>query len=81
MNLYPLGDLQNAIDMKIKEKKNFSLNEIKRFIGCTILSVYYLNSQKIYHRDLKPANILLTKNCGKIYLHLNDFGTAMKATD
>ena len=39
--------------------------------------VYDINSRKIYHRDLKPANFLvkIDKN-GRIYLHLNDFGTA-----
>ena len=54
-----------------------------RYLGCMILTIYYLNSQEIYHRDLKPANFLIhkVKSSGKKYLHANDFGTAKKAND
>jgi serine/threonine protein kinase len=41
------------------------------------LVVFDINSRNIYHRDLKPANFLIKRDKnGKIYLHLNDFGTA-----
>jgi serine/threonine protein kinase len=39
--------------------------------------VFDINSRNIYHRDLKPANFLIKRDKhGRIYLHLNDFGTA-----
>ena len=42
-----------------------------------ILAVFDINSRNIYHRDLKPANFLIKRDKnGRIYLHLNDFGTA-----
>jgi serine/threonine protein kinase len=41
------------------------------------LVVFDINSRNIYHRDLKPANFLIQRDKnGRIYLHLNDFGTA-----
>jgi len=41
------------------------------------LVVYDINSRNIYHIDLKPANFLIKRDKnGRIYLHLNDFGTA-----
>jgi serine/threonine protein kinase len=42
-----------------------------------ILAVFDINSRNIYHRDLKPENFLIKRDKnGRIYLHLNDFGTA-----
>ena len=82
LNLYTLGDLQQLINQKKERNETFTEEEIKRYVSCMILSVYYLNhQQQIYHRDLKPSNFLVYEKDGKKYLHLNDFGIAKNAKD
>jgi serine/threonine protein kinase len=66
----------NSMNLKLG-RKMFSQNEILRFLANIIIIVFDINSRNIYHRDLKPANFLIkTDHNGKIYLHLNDFGTS-----
>ena len=73
--LYPDGDFQNYLEKR--GGKLFSEEEILRFLANIIKVVYDINSKNIYHRDPKPANFLIKRDKnGRIYLHLNDFGTA-----
>jgi eukaryotic-like serine/threonine-protein kinase len=73
--LYPEGDFLKYLNLR--EKNFFSEDEILRFLANIILVVFDINSRNVYHRDLKPANFLIKRDKnGRIYLHLNDFGTA-----
>jgi serine/threonine protein kinase len=73
--LYNEGDFSKYL--KQRGEKLFSETEILHFLANIILAVFDINSRNIYHRDLKPANFLIkTDKNGRIYLHLNDFGTA-----
>jgi serine/threonine protein kinase len=73
--LYPEGDFSEYL--KKRGDMHFSEEEILRFLSNIILVVFDINSRNIYHRDLKPENFLIKRDKnGRIYLHLNDFGTA-----
>jgi len=77
-------NLHDVLKKKIDDsfKKPFLSDEIKRYIGCMLLSIYYLNfERKIYHRDLKAENFIICEKNGKKYLQLNDFGIPKYANE
>lgn len=42
-------------------------------MGCILLALQYIHSNKIIHRDVKPENLIFDR---RGYLHLTDFGIA-----
>jgi NIMA (never in mitosis gene a)-related kinase len=56
------GDLENKIQKHIKNKTNFSENEIWSYLIQMIQGLKALHDNRIMHRDLKSANVFLLKN-------------------
>jgi NIMA (never in mitosis gene a)-related kinase len=56
------GDLENKIQKHIKNKTNFSENEIWSYMIQMIQGLKALHDNRIMHRDLKSANVFLLKN-------------------
>ncbi len=59
---------------KIKKKKIFSEEELRKIIKMILEAILHLNSLNIMHRDIKPSNILFRDNSDSIVLI--DFGLA-----
>lgn len=57
----------------IREVRSMSIDMVKYYIACLLVSIEYLHSNSIVYRDLKPENSVV--DCkGKV--HLIDMGTA-----
>jgi NIMA (never in mitosis gene a)-related kinase len=56
------GDLESKIQKHIKNKTNFSENEIWSYLIQMIQGLKALHDNKIMHRDLKSANVFLMKD-------------------
>ena len=67
------GDLENKIQKNVKEKSNFSENEIWSILIQITQGIKALHDSKIMHRDLKSANIFMMKNG---LLKLGDFNVS-----
>ncbi|MCQ2816989.1 MAG: protein kinase [archaeon] len=66
------------ISKRQKNKKPFTKEEFKFYIGNMSIAIGYLQKNLIANRDIKPSNTML-ENTG--YLKLIDFGTAKEMKD
>ena len=71
MDLLPGGNLRYHLCIK----RRFSEKQNKFLIGCILVGLEYIHSQKILHRDIKPENLVFDANG---YLRITDFGIAKK---
>jgi NIMA (never in mitosis gene a)-related kinase len=59
----------------MKEKQNFTEDEVMTYFTMILIALHYLHSKNIVHRDLKPANILIDELPGGFkILKIGDFG-------
>ena len=74
-NLYLVTDLLTGGDLRYQLCINKKFNESisKYFIGCILLGLEYLHSNRIIHRDIKPENLVLDY---KGNIKITDFGIA-----
>jgi len=73
MELADDGDLEGKIQKNVKNRTNFSENEIWSILIQMIQGIKALHDNKIMHRDLKSANIFMMKNG---LLKLGDFNVS-----
>jgi len=71
MDLLPGGNLRYHLCLK----RRFNEKQNKFLIGCILVGLEYIHSQKILHRDIKPENLVFDNNG---YLRITDFGIAKK---
>ena len=71
MDLLPGGNLRYHLCIK----RRFNEKQNKFLIGCILVGLEYIHSQKILHRDIKPENLVFDSNG---YLRITDFGIAKK---
>ena len=57
------------------ERKTFTEEQTKFFMGCIILGLEYIHTNSIIHRDIKPENLVCDD---KGYIRITDFGVAKK---
>lgn len=71
--LYLTLDYFNGGDLRyhITKHRRFPEEQVKFFMGCILLGLEYLHSEKVVHRDLKPENLVFDY---KGYLRITDFG-------
>ena len=69
MDLLPGGNLRYHLCLK----RRFNEKQNKFLIGCILVGLEYIHSQKILHRDIKPENLVFDNNG---YLRITDFGIA-----
>jgi serine/threonine protein kinase len=74
-NLYLVTDLLTGGDLRYQLciNKKFNESTSKYFIGCILLGLEYLHSNRIIHRDIKPENLVLDY---KGNIKITDFGIA-----
>ena len=79
-NLYFVMDYLGGGELRyyIIKRKKFKENQIKFILGCIIIGLEYIHSNKIIHRDLKPENLIFDD---KGYLHICDFGISIKENE
>lgn len=72
-SLYLALDYLNGGDLRyhITKHRRFPEEQAKFFMGCILLGLKYLHSQKVIHRDLKPENLVF--DC-RGYLRITDLG-------
>lgn len=76
MELAEGGDTYSLIrekSQRFKDYKKAGENAVRFLLGCLILGMEYLHSNKIIYRDLKPENLLMFSNG---YVKMTDFGLA-----
>jgi serine/threonine protein kinase len=71
MDLLPGGNLRYHLCIK----RRFNEKQNKFLIGCILVGLEYIHSQRILHRDIKPENLVFDNNG---YLRITDFGIAKK---
>ena len=71
MDLLPGGNLRYHISLK----RHFNEKQNRFLIGCILVGLEYIHSEKILHRDIKPENLVFDNNG---YLRITDFGIAKK---
>ncbi|KAF7456471.1 serine/threonine-protein kinase Nek1-like [Cryptosporidium felis] len=66
------GDLFRKVNAQKQLKKNFSENQVTRWLTQALLGLAHLHNRKILHRDIKSQNIFISYSGLKI----GDFGIA-----
>ena len=75
MPYYPRGDLEDFLNQKNSERRNWTENDALKFSSQLIYGLSYLHENQIVHRDIKPKNIFITEND---QLKIGDFDVSGK---
>ena len=77
-SIYFVVDLLNGGELlhRVREKGNFSEEDLKSLIRNLIVALEHLHSKNIMHRDLKPENLLLKSKNNDHDIVVADFGLA-----
>ena len=80
---YLAMELIDGIDLHeyVSRKGPLGPDEARVIITQAALALDYAHEQSIIHRDIKPSNFLITRNKGRLWVKLTDFGLAREADD
>ncbi|XP_065198183.1 serine/threonine kinase-like domain-containing protein STKLD1 isoform X1 [Sycon ciliatum] len=73
MDYYKMGDLDQLMERKRKEKEPLDEMMIKKWTGQMVDALIFVHDMAVIHRDLKPSNIFLTED---LSVRIGDFGVS-----